>query len=179
MGWIEAWDATWLQVMREARAPALTAVALALSVQGGVLFGSVLLPAALAIAFVVRGYRRGGLFLLATAVATAVLTRVVKELVGADRPPGGLLELASPSWPSGHASAASALAVSVVLLVRRSWVVAAGALYVLLHALARTYLGVHWLSDTVAGAVLGAAVAIVGWLLTGRPRADRTVRTAA
>lgn len=170
MDWIGALDAAWLEAMRTTRSGPLTAAALVLSTQGGVLLGSVLLPAALALALIVRGHRRAGVVLLTATVATAIVTRVVKELVGAERPPDALLELGSPSWPSGHSSAAAALATVLALLVRRRSVVVAGALYVLLHMLARTYLGVHWVSDTVAGAAIGAAVAILVWVASGRPR---------
>ena len=32
-------------------------------------------------------------------------------------------------------------------------------------AFARTYLGVHWLTDTLAGAIVGAGVAVFVWAL--------------
>ena len=40
---------------------------------------------------------------------------------------------------------------------------------VVIVALARTYLGVHWVTDTIGGALLGAGVAVMLWA----PIADR------
>ena len=66
------------------------------------------------------------------------------------------------SFPSGHAAYAGATAVALVLLFtapgpRRAlwWLLAA--LGIVGMAWSRTYLQVHWLSDVVAGALLGIA----------------------
>jgi membrane-associated phospholipid phosphatase len=45
----------------------------------------------------------------------------------------------------------------------RWWVVVAGAVYVILMALSRTYLGAHWVSDTVGGLLIGAGIAVLVW----------------
>ena len=67
----------------------------------------------------------------------------------------------SAAMPSGHASTAFAAAVSVGLVhPRLRWplVVLAG-----LIALSRVWLGVHYPTDVIAGAALGAAIALVLW----------------
>jgi undecaprenyl-diphosphatase len=63
--------------------------------------------------------------------------------------------LSNRSYPSAHAttSFAGARALSPLLPAAPLWAVAA------VLALSRPYLGVHYPSDTVAGAALGAAVA--------------------
>ncbi len=48
---------------------------------------------------------------------------------------------------------------------RPLWVAATGAVYVVLMALSRTYLGAHWITDTVGGALLGVAVGLLAWTL--------------
>jgi membrane-associated phospholipid phosphatase len=53
--------------------------------------------------------------------------------------------------------------VLLALLVPRWWVALAGAVYVVMMALSRTYLGAHWLTDTVGGAVFGASTALAAW----------------
>ena len=107
-----------------------------------------------------------------TAFALAVVTSElfigpVKALVDRPRPPGALIETSAASFPSGHAIAAAVTAVGLVLVLaeagstRWRWEVRAVA-FASVMALSRVYLRAHWLSDTVAGALLGAGLAL-GW----------------
>jgi undecaprenyl-diphosphatase len=65
--------------------------------------------------------------------------------------------------PSGHASTAFAAALAVGLAhPRLRWPLLALAALV---ALSRVWLGVHYLTDVIAGAALGAAVAAGLWLV--------------
>jgi len=43
------------------------------------------------------------------------------------------------------------------------WVWIAGAVYTVAMMVSRTYLGAHWLTDTIGGLLLGAGVVIVLW----------------
>jgi undecaprenyl-diphosphatase len=53
--------------------------------------------------------------------------------------------------------------VVLAIIVNRWWVWFIGIGYVVLMALSRTYLGAHWVSDTAAGALIGAGVAVIVW----------------
>jgi undecaprenyl-diphosphatase len=68
----------------------------------------------------------------------------------------------TPSFPSGH----SAASIAGALALSRAWPGARAALLALaaLIALSRVYVGVHYPSDIVAGALLGLACA---WLVLG------------
>lgn len=125
-----------------------------------------------------RRRRRLAARTLVTSLVGGLLGPVLKAIVGRARPAlddpvahaGGL------SFPSGHALG-SVVGVGVLLLVlgplltvrrrRTAWV--AGVLVVLLVGFARVGLGVHYLSDVVAGWVLGVAwlgltsAAFEGW----------------
>ncbi|HEY3970376.1 MAG TPA: phosphatase PAP2 family protein [Solirubrobacteraceae bacterium] len=130
-----------------------------------------LIPLALVICPVLgrAGLRREALgvaFSLGGAILIAVL---VKLLMMRPRPPVEHLQAAtSSSFPSGHATQASAFWLSLVLALRTAGApptitgVAAG--FALLIALAvaasRIYLGVHYPSDVAAGVLLGT-----GWAL--------------
>ncbi|MEV4723037.1 phosphatase PAP2 family protein [Micromonospora humida] len=116
-----------------------------------------------------RGARRLALWVVTTMVVGGALGAVLKLLVGRDRPE--LLEpvarAAGYSFPSGHALNAT-LAAGVLLLVflpfardRPATRVALWTVAVLLvgvTCLSRVALGVHWVSDVLAGCLLGVAV---------------------
>lgn len=118
----------------------------------------------------VRGARRLALYVLVVRVGALLLSGTVKLAVARARP---VFELpvssaAGYSFPSGHALGSSAfyLSAAVVLLpaVRRSlrrWLLAAAVLIPLLVATTRVLLGVHYLSDVVAGLLLGFGWAAV------------------
>ena len=71
------------------------------------------------------------------------------------------------SFPSDHAVMAGAVAAGLLILNRRLGLVAAVA--ALLMAFARVYIAAHYPWDVAGGLVLGAAVAVLGWLLLRVP----------
>jgi undecaprenyl-diphosphatase len=117
---------------------------------------------------------RAGLVVEAIALAVGlagaiVIVDVTKALTARPRPPVEHLEkVGSSSFPSAHATQASAFWLSLVLALRaarmpKRIVVAAGmATVVVVAAVAwsRVYLGVHYPSDVVAGVVFGSAWAL-------------------
>ena len=106
------------------------------------------------------------------------LNSVIKALVDRSRPPEAIGFDAlvgvpgSPSFPSGHAMTAFAVAGAVALLAPRlRWPVLALAALI---AFSRVYLGVHFWIDVLAGAALGLAIGLcVAWPLRGSGRDDR------
>jgi undecaprenyl-diphosphatase len=68
----------------------------------------------------------------------------------------------SYSMPSGHAATAFGAAVAVALVHPRTRLPLVG--LAALVALSRVWLGVHYLTDALAGAALGSAVAVLLWL---------------
>jgi undecaprenyl-diphosphatase len=117
---------------------------------------------------------RAGLWREAAAVAIALggamlISDVTKTLTARARPSVEHLQaVTGSSFPSGHATQASAFWLSLVLALRATRVTsfarrAAGvfaATLVLAVAWSRVYLGVHYPSDVVAGVILGS-----GWAL--------------
>ena len=122
--------------------------------------------AVVAIAELIRAPNRWVLpFLVTVVVGEVVLVNTVKQLLDRVRPTfNPITETLGPSFPSGHSATAAALyaAVALVLARRRSprtrALLAGGAATVAVGvACSRVLLGVHWLSDVVAGLAFGWA----------------------
>ena len=115
------------------------------------------------------GNRLDAIALVATAALGVACSELLKLLVARPRPVDALLEPPGFSYPSGHAMGAAVLATALALTVLarsrskrlRPWSTVAAMLWVAAMMWSRTALHVHWLSDTVAGALLGWSVAVL------------------
>jgi undecaprenyl-diphosphatase len=89
----------------------------------------------------------------------------IKFLVRRERPQGewgGIYRNTDPhSFPSGHAARAFLIAV-ITSALAPTWLATLLWIWAPLVALARVAMGVHYLSDVVAGAALGVIVALIG-----------------
>ena len=162
-------DAEWMEEIIEHRHPAWEIPSLVMNFLGGGWFGAILVPVGGAIALLIARKRWSALYFVLASALSAGLVQVLKAVFGRARPEWMLIPLDSASFPSGHVANAATVAVVLGLLVGRAWVWVSGAAWVVLMLLSRTYLGVHWLSDTLGGVLLGAAVAVIVWA----PLADR------
>jgi undecaprenyl-diphosphatase len=95
----------------------------------------------------------------------AVVVILVKFMVKRKRPEGewgGIYRNTDPhSFPSGHAARAFLIA-TIASALAPPWLALVLWVWAPLVALARVAMGVHYLSDIVAGAVLGIIVALLG-----------------
>ena len=124
---------------------------------------------------------------VAAIVLSEVLIGTLKGIYDRARPPGSLVVTSGSSFPSGHSIAATVTVVAAVIALvppgraRVAWGAAAAAFSVLM-ALSRAYLGAHWLSDALAGVLLGASCALLAAFavgeLQGRWTAHRAARSA-
>jgi membrane-associated phospholipid phosphatase len=177
---IQRWDDAWLRLMISGRVPPLTAIARILNVLGLVY---VTLPVRIAIAgFLALRRRWWHLAAFVTAVVMSeVLIGVLKGIYDRARPPGSLVATTGSSFPSGHAVATSVTAVAAVIALVppgrwRAWGGAAAAAFSVLMGLSRAYLAAHWLSDAVAGVLLGASCALTAALVVGLLQRRRGTR---
>jgi len=109
-------------------------------------------------------WKAWSLKMLGAIVVTAVLVMTLKLLFRRRRPEGrwgNIYRSTDPhSFPSGHAARAALMAV-LITAWGPAWLVPVALVWAPLVALARVAMGVHYLSDVVAGALLGLTVAIV------------------
>ena len=143
-------------------------------------FASLLLFLALVVVLVASGVVRGraGVAAGLGAVLALACGQVVSRLVDRPRPfvadPHRVhlfaRHVADPSFPSDHATAAFAIATAVLLRNRR-----VGAVVLALAALlavGRVAIGVHYPSDVLAGAALGAGASVALYARVARTRID-------
>jgi membrane-associated phospholipid phosphatase len=80
----------------------------------------------------------------------------------------------TPSFPSGHTTAAFVTAASLSLTYKKWYVVLPSYLYAGLTAYSRMRLGMHYPSDVLAGMTLGTSSALFTWWLEKRIRSGKT-----
>lgn len=125
------------------------------------------------------GMRRAALAFALSFAGAVLLADAVKLLVERARPPVQHLEaVGGSSFPSGHATQASAFWLSAIFAVRAAGASSAGVRAVTLACVAivlavaasRVYLGVHYPGDVVAGIALGCGWTLLSWRTLADPR---------
>ena len=159
----------------EERTPVRTSLAIAVTT-----LGSTVAMALLAVAVGAwcwwRGRRADAVLAVGAMAGASLVFRLLKVLLDRSRPPAAdrLVVETNESLPSGHATMSFVVVGTVVVLawagrgalgrvamlvVAAAWIGAVGA--------TRVYLGVHWVSDVLAGWAVGAAwlaLCVILWL---------------
>jgi len=108
-------------------------------------------------------WKATALWMLAVIFVTAIAVFTIKFSVKRSRPAGEwgqIYRRTDPhSFPSGHAARAMALAI-ISLALGHGWLLFVWAPLVML---ARVAMAVHYLSDVLAGALLGAGIGLLFW----------------
>lgn len=119
--------------------------------------------AVLSLALFLRGRRSESMTVAIAAFGALGLNLLLKQLFERSRPElwSRTVEVKFYSFPSGHAMLSIVIyGLLGYLLARRyprqrGWVIAATSLLIILIGFSRLYLGVHWLTDVIAGYAAG------------------------
>ncbi|WP_431279588.1 phosphatase PAP2 family protein [Leifsonia poae] len=156
-------DAEWMGEIVEHRSPFWLGLSLFFNYAGGGIIGSIVIP--VLIFLTLLAFRRpwGATYFAIASILSVLCVQILKVTVGRARPTDILVQSDTGSFPSGHTANAATMVVVLGIIFPRVWVWAAGAAWALLMAFSRTYLGAHWLSDTIAGLLIGSGIAVIVW----------------
>ncbi len=125
-----------------------------------------------------------GIIMVEALCVNALTTTALKLAVKRDRPfvtypyLDKQAEAGSYSFPSGHTSSAFALATSLSLAFPKWYVVAPSYMYACAAGYSRMHLGVHYPSDVLAGAIVGAGSAVLSHYLQRKIKFDGNKKKA-
>lgn len=128
------------------------------------------------VGFLLIQRRYGAMWLiLASTLGGAFLTTALKELFGRERPSvvPHLVEVATASFPSGHAMLSATVYLTLGFLLARverrfavrAWLISVAMGITFLVGLSRVYLGVHYPTDVLGGWTAGLVWALICWLV--------------
>jgi len=122
--------------------------------------GSTIFMALIIVLLLIGGARKEALVFSLIFVVTNVLALGIKYVVARPRPSDlGIMPETEPAFPSAHTVNAFALATTISSYHRKFTIVMYA--WALLVAFSRVYLGLHYFTDVVGGAILGFVVSYV------------------
>ncbi len=100
-------------------------------------------------------------FFIVSMLTSSILVFIIKNIVQRPRPIHKLIEVSGYSFPSGHATISTTLALSLYLIFKnktsyKNLLLLFTIAYPIIISFTRVYLNVHYLSDVLCGIVLGS-----------------------
>jgi membrane-associated phospholipid phosphatase len=160
-------DTWWNDTISASRSDWMLSFALLLDHIGGGWVAILLVPMLVIIALLIARRWQAAVFAAVAFLVSAGAVQLLKHLFGRARPEDMIVASDFGSFPSGHAANAATIAMVLWLVFPRVWTAILGIAWVVAMAVSRTLLSVHWATDTLGGALVGAGVVLVlgAWLL--------------
>ena len=124
-------------------------------------------------------HKRKAIIVGASVLLSAIVATILKYSVNRSRPfevynfIQNVGEGGSPSIPSGHATDAFALATAICLAYPKWYIILPAFLWAFAVGYSRMVLGVHYPSDVLAGALIGASVSLLCYKINDRLKKEQ------
>ncbi|MFJ4999740.1 phosphatase PAP2 family protein [Microbacterium sp. NPDC088619] len=160
-------DTWWNDTVSASRSDWMLSFALLLDHIGGGWVAILLVPLLVIVGLLIARRWQAAVFAAVAFLVSAGAVQLLKHLFGRARPEDMIVASDFGSFPSGHAANAATIAMVLWLVFPRVWTAILGVAWVVAMAISRTLLSVHWATDTLGGALVGAGVVLVlgAWLL--------------
>lgn len=118
-----------------------------------------------------RSIRENALFISESILLSSAISWSLKKMISRDRPAVNdptfvaVIEKDGSGFPSGHTSLAFSMATSVSMRYPKWYIIVPAFTYAGLTGYSRLYLGVHYPTDVLAGAIIGSGSAWAAWKL--------------
>ncbi|MGB3005687.1 MAG: phosphatase PAP2 family protein [Chitinophagaceae bacterium] len=134
--------------------------------------------------------KQNALYLTESLVASQIISFSTKAIINRSRPSDydpsliALKSTQSESFPSGHTSAAFSTATSMAIISPKWYVIVPAFSWASLVGYSRLYMGVHYPTDVLAGAIVGSGSAWLmykanKWIQSSKKNKNKTAFTLA
>lgn len=162
-------DEEWAEDVLEIRGPVGDVISYFMNGLGGGIVGVFVVPIGVGLVLLIARRPWAALYFVVASAVSAGAVQLLKNLFGRARPEDIIVISDFGSFPSGHVANAATIAVAIGIIAPYTWVRVLGTAYTLLMAASRTYLGAHWISDTIGGILVGVGAALLMWAAFAAP----------